>query len=204
MRRANSLEKTWLIGKNPDAGKDWGQEEKGTTEDEMVGWHHQLNGQEFEQTLGDSEGQGSLVCYSPGGRKEADMTEQLDNNKTKIMECPFSGKKPPVADIWVATFKKAIPESTTDIHIQLGTGLKTISKCLWCEAQTSEREVFYLQSPCICSVLYKQLDTSLYPPFSTGHFVGKIWVQNFSSTLELRARQNAQTKRRPGWIFFIL
>ena len=59
-----------LIGKDPEAGKDWGQEEKGTTEDEMVEWHHQLNGHEFEQTLGDSEVQGSLVCCSPWGCKE--------------------------------------------------------------------------------------------------------------------------------------
>ena len=66
--------KTWLIGKDPDAGKEWRQEEKGMTEDEMVGWHHQLNGQEFEQTPGDSEGQASLVCCSPWGRKELDMT----------------------------------------------------------------------------------------------------------------------------------
>ena len=56
--------KSWLAGKDPDAGKDWGQEEKGVTEVEMVGWHHWLNGHEFEQTLGDSEGQGSLACYS--------------------------------------------------------------------------------------------------------------------------------------------
>ena len=56
--------KNWLIGKDPDAGKDWRQEEKRTIEDEMVGWHHQLNGHEFEQTLGDSEGQGSLACCS--------------------------------------------------------------------------------------------------------------------------------------------
>ena len=54
--------KNWLIGKDPDAGKDWRQEEKGATEDEMVGWHHRLNGHEFEQTLGDSERQRSLVC----------------------------------------------------------------------------------------------------------------------------------------------
>ena len=54
-----------LTGKDPDAGKDQRQEEKGTTEGDMVGWHHQLNGQEFEQTLGDGEGQGSLVCCSP-------------------------------------------------------------------------------------------------------------------------------------------
>ena len=64
--------KSWLIGKDPDAGKDWGQEEKGTTEDEMVGWHHQLDGHEFEQALGDGEGQGGLVCCSPWGRKELD------------------------------------------------------------------------------------------------------------------------------------
>ena len=57
--------KNWLIGKDPDAWKDWGQEEKGTTEDEMVGWHHQLNGHEFEQAPGVGDGQGSLACWSP-------------------------------------------------------------------------------------------------------------------------------------------
>ena len=59
------------------------QEKKGTTEDEMVGWHHQLDGCEFEQALGGGEGQGSLVCYSPWGCKESDMTEQLNNNKVE-------------------------------------------------------------------------------------------------------------------------
>ena len=72
--------KSWLTGKNPDAGKDWGQEEKGETEDEMVGWHHWLYEHEFEQTLGDSKGQGSLVCCSPWGHKEWDTTEGLQNN----------------------------------------------------------------------------------------------------------------------------
>ena len=67
-------EKNRLIGKDPDAGKDWSWEEKGTTEDEMVGWHHWLNGNEFEQTLGDGEGQGSLACCSPWGRRESDTT----------------------------------------------------------------------------------------------------------------------------------
>ena len=57
--------KKWLIGKDPDAGKDWRQEEKGTTEDEMVGWHHRLNGHEFEQAPEVSDGQGSLACCSP-------------------------------------------------------------------------------------------------------------------------------------------
>ena len=66
--------KSRLIGKDPDAGKDWGQEEKGATEDEMIGWHHRFNGHEFEQTLGDSEGQGSLAYCSPWGYKESDVT----------------------------------------------------------------------------------------------------------------------------------
>ena len=66
--------KSRLIGKNPDAGKDWGQEEKWTTEDEMVGWRNRLNGHEFEQTPGVGDGQGSLACCSPWGHKESDMT----------------------------------------------------------------------------------------------------------------------------------
>ena len=70
--------KNWLIWKDPDAGKDWRQEEKGTTEDEMVGWHHHLDGHEFEQAPGVGDGQGSLAYYSPWGHKESDMTERLD------------------------------------------------------------------------------------------------------------------------------
>ena len=64
--------KNWLIGKVPDVGKDWMQEEKGTTEDEIVGWHHRLDGREFEQALGVGDGQGSIVCCSPLGCKESD------------------------------------------------------------------------------------------------------------------------------------
>ena len=70
--------KNWLIRKVPDAGKDWRHEEEGTTEDEMVGWHHWLNEHEFEQAPGDSEEQGSLVWYSPRGQKESDTTERLN------------------------------------------------------------------------------------------------------------------------------
>ena len=73
--------KSWLIGKDLDAGQDWGQEEKGAAEDEMVGRHRWLSGHEFEQTLGDSEGQGSLVCCSPWSCKELDTTERLNNHK---------------------------------------------------------------------------------------------------------------------------
>ena len=69
--------KNWLIGKDSDAGKDWRQEEKGTTEDVMVGWHHWLNGHEFKQALAINDGHGSQACCSPSGQKESDMTEQL-------------------------------------------------------------------------------------------------------------------------------
>ena len=70
--------KSWLIGKDPDAGRDWEQEEKGTTEGEMAGWHHRLDGHEFEWTLGAGDGQGGLACCDSWGGKELDMTEQLN------------------------------------------------------------------------------------------------------------------------------
>ena len=70
--------KSWLVGKDPDAGRDWWQEEKGTTEDEMAGWHHWLDGREFEWTLGVGDGQGGLACCDSWGHKESDTTEQLN------------------------------------------------------------------------------------------------------------------------------
>ena len=70
--------KSWLIGKDPDAGRDWGQEEKGTTEDEMAGWHHWLYGRESEWTPGVGDGQGGLACYDSWGHKESDTTERLN------------------------------------------------------------------------------------------------------------------------------
>ena len=70
--------KNWLIRKDPDVGKDWRQEEKRTAEDDMVGWHHQLNGHEFEQAPGVGDRQGSLVCCSPWGHKESNTTEQVN------------------------------------------------------------------------------------------------------------------------------
>ena len=82
--------KSRLIGKDPDAGKDRRQEDKGTTGDEMVGWHHLHNGHEFEQTLADSEGQGSLICCSPQGHKELDTTEQMNNCKNEPSHGKFS------------------------------------------------------------------------------------------------------------------
>ena len=70
--------KSWLIGKDPDVGRDWGQEEKGTTEDEMAGWHHRLDGREFEWTLGVGDGWGGLACCDSWGHKESDTTEPLN------------------------------------------------------------------------------------------------------------------------------
>ena len=70
--------KSWFIGKDPDAGRDWGQEAKRTTEDEMAGWHHWLHGRESEWTLGVGDGQGDLACCDSWGRKEWDTTEQLN------------------------------------------------------------------------------------------------------------------------------
>ena len=80
--------KNWLIGKDPDAGEDWGQEEKWATEGEMVGWHHRLNGHELEQAPGVGEGQGSLACCSPWCCKGPDMTERLNNNSYYHMLTP--------------------------------------------------------------------------------------------------------------------
>ena len=98
--------KSQHTGKDRDAGKDWGQEENGAIEEEMVGWHHWLNGYEFEQTLGDSEGQGSMSCGSPWSCKELVSTEQLSNKNNpysyihsdflSLLVCPHprTGVKP--------------------------------------------------------------------------------------------------------------
>ena len=81
--------KNWLIGKDPDAGKDWRQEQKGTTENEMVGWHHHLYGHDLEQAPGVGDGQGSLVCCSPWGCKESDMTEWLNYTEVGLIGYPY-------------------------------------------------------------------------------------------------------------------
>ena len=80
--------KRQLIGKDPDAGKDLGQEEKGAEEDEVAGWHPWYNGHEFEQALGDDEGQGSLVPYSPWDHKTSDTIWLNNHRTTQFIECP--------------------------------------------------------------------------------------------------------------------
>ena len=94
--------KSWLIGKDSDDGRDWGQVEKGMTEDEMAGWHHQLDGHEFEWTPGVGNGQGGLACCSSWGCKESDTTEWL--NWTELMPVIKSSKSPEIKhspDLWV-------------------------------------------------------------------------------------------------------
>ena len=76
--------KSWLTGKDSDGGRDWGQEKKGTTEDEMAGWHHRLNGREFEWTPGDGDWQGGLACCDSWGCKESDTNERLNWTELKI------------------------------------------------------------------------------------------------------------------------
>ena len=82
--------KSWLIGKDPDAGRDWGQEDKGITEDEMAGWHHQLDAHEFQWTLGVGDRQGGLVCCDSWSPKELDTTERLNWTEWLVMLSIFS------------------------------------------------------------------------------------------------------------------
>ena len=100
--------KNWLIWKDPDAGKDWRQEEKGTAEDEMVGWHHWLDGHEFEQAPGVDDGQGSLGRYSPWRSTESDMTERLNRltggNEDDDLSMPWRAGVPAKAEI-----RKSVP-----------------------------------------------------------------------------------------------
>ena len=113
--------KRWLIGKDPDAGKDWRQEEKGTTEDEMVGWRHQFNGHEFEQTLGDSEGQGSLACCSPWDFKELVTTEWLSNNMNTGVHVCFR--------IRVFIFSRYMPRTACLLFVSTTALSMELSKC---------------------------------------------------------------------------
>ena len=91
---------SWRIGKDSDAGRDWGQEEKGTTEDEMAGWHHQLDGCEFEWTLGVGDGQGGLACCDSWSRKELDTTERLNWTELNIWLLLIWNKKILILPKW--------------------------------------------------------------------------------------------------------
>ena len=103
----------WLLGRDPDAGKDWRQEENGTTEDEIGGWHHRLNGHEFEQAPGVGDGQVSLACCRPWGCKVSDMTEQLnwtDANRR------LTGKVPDAGNYWGQKEKRVSEDEMAGQH----------------------------------------------------------------------------------------
>ena len=143
---------TWcegqLIGKDPDSGKDWGQEEKRMTEDDMVRFHHWLNGLEFEQISGDSERQGSVACCSPLGHKELDTIEQLNN---KSRDAVLWWKRP-----WGRTI------STTALPLSTFHALIINPLCLsWCPRPASWIPCLWLPPhlPCLSSKLL------LLPPF---------------------------------------
>ena len=115
--------KSRLIGKDSDAGKDWRQEEKGMTEDEMVGWHHWLSGHEFEQSLGDDEEQGGLVCCSPCGHKESDTTEWLNDNNNNTDWSPPGSSVHGILQArtlqWVAIFSPRHYGTAIKINIKI-------------------------------------------------------------------------------------
>jgi len=100
--------KNWVIGKDPDAGKDWRQEEKGVTEDEMIGWHYRVDGHEFEQAPGVGDGQGSLACCSPWGYKELNTTEWLNWTKVKKTNLTRSHR----SRKWKSGVKATVPASS--------------------------------------------------------------------------------------------
>ena len=120
--------KSWLLGKDSNVGRDWGQEEKGTTEDEMAGWHHRLDGREFGWTAGVGDGQGGLACCSSWGHKESDMTErlnwtELNNEKTEreIKETiPFTFAMKRIKYLGIN-----LPKETKDLYIE---NYKTLMK----------------------------------------------------------------------------
>ena len=117
--------KSWPIGKDADAGRDWEREEKGTTEAEMAGWHHRLNGREFEWTPGDGDGQGGLVSCDSWGCKESDRTERL--NWTELINCCILTSFLPRS----AIFAKETTFSSILTELWNSRKMKTYLRCLW-------------------------------------------------------------------------
>ena len=112
--------KSWHIRKDSDAGKDWRRKEKGTTEDEIVGWHHWLNGHGFEQALEDGEGQGSLACCFPWDRKWSDTTARLNKNNRDIYIIEVGDRLPWELEVTLSCLGKEIHGEAWQASQQLG------------------------------------------------------------------------------------
>ena len=103
--------KSWLIGKDCDAGRDWGQEKKGTTEDEMAGWHHGLDGHEPEWTLGVGDGEGGLACCDSWGPKESDTSEQLNWTELKVYRTGSESQLCDLLSMWLWASHPSVSQS---------------------------------------------------------------------------------------------
>ena len=118
--------KSWLIGKDSDAGRDWGQEEKGMTEEEMAGWHHRLDGREFEWTPGAGDGQGGLACCDSWGRKEWDTTEWTELNWHNILI--FASWRTKIKYLFSGPLQKKVTMPPLDHRLR---GWGQVSLCAW-------------------------------------------------------------------------
>ena len=150
--------KSWLIVKDSEAGRDWGQEEKGTTEDEMAGWHHWLNGCESEWTPGVGDGQGGLVCCNSWGRKESDTTERL--NWTEYKHFPHSITYEHIAELWGVewrTGKRWIEVSCTPLLMETGSPYPSLPHC------KERQELAYTQVGARTTSSFLNIRNSNYP-----------------------------------------
>ena len=159
-------EKSWLIGKDSDAGRDWGQEEKGTTEDEMAGWHHWLDGHESQWTLGVGGRQGGLACCASWGLKESDMTEPLTWSDLLSSECIYNSWK---IESWAPKPFSRIDNPISylkEVGMTFGDHIKHPTRC----------QAYLLQSP---ELLNLELTGQwrLLKVFSTRRWAPKPWTE---------------------------
>ena len=169
--------KHWLTGKDSDARKDWGKEEKEPTEDEMVGWHHWLNGRAFEQTLGDREGQGNLACCSPRNCKESDTNEWLNNSNNRCG--PRSHPALPWrCDRRMTSAPGILPNDLWLLFIHPGTGLAQSMLALYICHATSLSITWTLKSSSAVTIKYLRTIECWN------------WYQNHKNLLSLKDRSS--------------
>ena len=184
--------KSWLIWKDPDAGKDWGQKEKGTAEDEMVGWHHWLDGHGFGWTPTVGDGQGSLACWSPWSHKESDTTEWLNWTEswaagteiihillpTHMHSLPHQHYSPLERYIcynwW--TYIDTSSSKVSTVYIRIHSRCYTFFECVWTEILHFLLHFQYILvfSYCICFILY--IHNFIYSESSLSKLCGRSFL----------------------------